>query len=104
MPPRYPDGVTISFPVLLLVAALIGVVLAGRRGSSGRPGGPAWWSENHMPWGGADEPFHPRDRDLRDRAYEEAEAGHRRAREGTREARLDERYGGDFDPWPPDGA
>lgn len=94
---------TISFPILLLIAVLVGLVLVGRGGSSGRSGGSAWWHDDHVPWGGADEPFHPRDRDLRDRAYEEAEAEHRRSRQGGRGARLDERYGGDFEPWRPGG-
>ena len=94
-------GVTISFPVLLLIAGLVGVAVAALRrspGGSGTQGGPAWWSEDHLPWGGADEPFHPRDRDLRERAWEEAEAEHRRSRMAERGARMDERYGGDFDP------
>ena len=57
-----------------------------------------------MPWGGADEPFHPRDRDLREHSWEEAEAEHRRRQAGGRQARLDEQYGGDFAPWPHDDA
>jgi hypothetical protein len=52
-----------------------------------------------MPWGGADEPFHPRDRDLRERAWEESEAEYRRTRPDDRSARMDERYGGDFVTW-----
>jgi hypothetical protein len=98
--------VTISFPVLVLLAVLIGLVLVARGGSSGGSGAPRrWggWGEDHVPWGGADEPFHPRDRDLRERAWEEAEAEHRRREEGARDTRMGERYGGDFAPWPPDG-
>jgi hypothetical protein len=93
--------VTISFPVLLLIAALVGLVFAMRSRSSGgaRINRDAWWTESHMPWGGADEPFHPRDRDLRERAWEEAEAEDRRSRGDDRSARMDERYGGDFVTW-----
>ena len=94
---------TISFPVLLLLVPLVGFVVAGRGRSSGGSGWPRW-GDARMPWGGADEPFHPRDRDLRERAWEEAEAEHRRREAGGREARMDEQYGGDFLPWPPDGA
>ncbi|MGE0026860.1 MAG: hypothetical protein AB7O78_09945 [Thermoleophilia bacterium] len=90
---------TISFPLLLLIVVLVGLVLAGRGGSSGRVGGTPWWRDDHVPWGGPDEPFHPRDRDLRDRAYEEAEAAYRLGQGGGRAARMDERYGGDFEPW-----
>jgi len=86
---------------------LVAVVLGGLRGSRRRSGGGggrrAVGGQDHVPWGGPDEPFHPRDQDLRDRAYGEAEARHRQNRTGTRAARLDERYGGDFGP-PPDGA
>jgi hypothetical protein len=99
--------VTISFPVLLLIAALVGVVLAMRSRSSGssRIGQEPWWNDRHMPWGGADEPFHPRDRDLRERAWEEAEAEHRRAQTRAARAaraRMDDRYGGDFVTWTTD--
>ena len=89
---------TISFPVLLLIVALVGLVVAGRSRSAVRPGRPPWWADNHMPWGGPDEVFHPRDRDLRERSWEEAEAEHRRRQAGGREARMDEQYGGDFEP------
>lgn len=96
---------TISFPVLLLAAGVLGLLLAMRAGSSGgsahrdrRP----WWAESHLPWGGADEPFHPRDRDLRERAWEEAEAEYRRSHAVDRTARMDDRYGGDFTPWTAD--
>ena len=92
---------TISFPVLLLIVALVGFVVAGRSGSSGGSGGPRW-SDARMPWGGADEPFHPRDRDLREQAWEEAEADHRRRQAGGRQARMEVQYGGDFAPWPQD--
>jgi hypothetical protein len=96
--------VTISFPVLLLIAALVGLVVAMRSRSSGgaRIQREAWWSQSHMPWGGADEPFHPRDRDLRERAWEESDAEFRRARTHAAEAaraRMDDRYGGDFVTW-----
>jgi hypothetical protein len=93
--------VTISFPVLLLIAALVGLVFAMRSGSSGgsRIKQEAWWNESHMPWGGADEPFHPRDRDLRERAWEESEVEYRRSHADERSARMDERYGGDFVTW-----
>lgn len=96
---------TISFPVLLLAAGAVGLLLAMRaRPSSGpRVDRDAWWTERHLPWGGADEPFHPRDRDLRERAWEEAEAEYRRRHAGDRTARMDERYGGDFMPWSDDG-
>ena len=97
---------TISFPVLLLVAALVGIVFAARGGGSGgagRIGGEPWWRHDHVPWGGADEPFHPRDRDLRERAHEEAEAVHRRRDGGERRARMEERYGGDFVTWTREG-
>ncbi len=94
---------TISYPVLLLVLALVGVAFAVRGGSSrgsGAPGRPPWWRYDHVPWGGAEEPFHPRDRDLRDRAWDEAEAEYERRQAGGRDARMDEKYGGDFAPWP----
>ena len=88
-----------------MAAVLIAVVLKGAGGSSGRSRRGSWRGSggDHMPWGGADAPFHPRDRDLRDRAYEEAQAEYRLREQGGRAARMDERYGGDFDPWPPDG-
>jgi hypothetical protein len=96
--------VTIPLPVILLIAGLVGLAFAMRSGGRSRPpGGTPWWHENHLPWGAADEPFHPRDRDLRERAWEEAEAEHRRRRAGDRASRMDERYGGDFEVHDPGG-
>lgn len=89
-----------------MAAVLIAVVLKRGGGSSGRPRRSRWRGSggDHMPWGGADAPFHPRDRDLRERAHQEAEAEYRDRQEGGRQARLEDRYGGDFVPRPPDDA
>lgn len=94
---------SISTPVvIILAAALVALVLGARIGSSGGSGGPGGWGgygpEEHVPWGGADEPWHPRDRDLRDRYWKAMEAVHAEAEghSGKRGARMDERYGGDF--------
>jgi hypothetical protein len=87
-----------------VAALVVAVLLAGIRGSRGRSrrrGGRWGAGGDQVPWGGAGEPFHPRDRDLRALAHEQAEAARRRSRERARRARLDERYGGDFGPGPP---
>ncbi|HET6690639.1 MAG TPA: hypothetical protein VFG74_07210 [Miltoncostaeaceae bacterium] len=91
-------------PLVVVVAALVvAAVLAGLRGPRGgsrRRGARRGSGGEHVPWGGAGEPFHPRDRDLRDRAHARAEAAHRSSGAGTRDSRMDERYGGDFGPPP----
>ena len=89
-----------------MTAVLIAVLVGALRGSSGGGGahGSGPWGgsadSDRLPWGGADEPFHPRDRDLRDLAAARAGADYWRRRALELEGRLDDPYGGDFGPPP----